>query len=106
METEKNVSIDDVQEKFDKVVLTFFESVRSELSLSKTTSFGNVLTSYDSMLSAINELNGINNTPQEQLANRQNLSRKYEDARKRIVILEEQLKELGSEFDEEIQNNT
>lgn len=98
---EKKLSIDELQDKFDHLVLTFFESVRSELG-QPTTSFQNILDSHQSMLDAIKNLNGIDCSPDVQINRMKKVSELYEQSRIRVLKLEEELKQLGAEVDKEL----
>ena len=109
--TDKSFSIDEIQEKFDSLILSFFNGVRSELvqpgnqKSRNAASFDQVLVSYNEMLDAVRNLNGIESSPTAQTAELRSISDKYEDAKKRILLLEEQLKTLGCEVDSEIDKN-
>jgi hypothetical protein len=96
-------SIDDIQEKFDALVLQFFEGVRGEIAQNSTPSFNKILDAYNDMMSAIEHLNGINNTPTEQINRLQGLSAQYEEARRRVLKLEEQLINAGKKIDQQIE---
>jgi hypothetical protein len=99
------LSIDDIQDRFDSLVLTFFDCVRSELSQNRPASFNNVLEAYNSMLVAVEDLNGINSSAEVQVDKMAKLSEKYEQARARILDLEDKLKLIGSEVDNQLEEN-
>lgn len=99
------ISIDEIQDRFDNLVLTFFDCVRSELSQTRPASFNKVLEAYSSMLHAVEELNGINSSAEVQVDKMAKISEKYEQARMRILDLEEKLKIIGSDVDEELGNS-
>ena len=102
MDDEKKISIDELQDKFDHLVLTFFDSVRSELG-QPTTSFQSILESHQSMLGSIRKLNGIDCSPEIQINRMQKVSERYEESRIRVLKLEEELKQLGVEVDRELE---
>ena len=109
--TDKSLSIDEIQEKFDSLILNFFNSVRNELihpgnqKGRNSASFDQVLHSYNEMLDSVRNLNGIQSTPIDQVSELRSISDKYEDAKQRILHLEEQLKTFGCEVDNEIDKN-
>lgn len=95
-------SIDDLQDKFDKLVLTFLVSVQNEVSQTKAASFHKILESYNAMLASIENLNGIDHTPAQQMDKMKKLSELYQEARVRVLDLEKELIERGNEVDEEL----
>ncbi len=97
------VSIDDIQEKFDKLVLLFFDSVRIEIGQNPAPSFHKILESYNEMLASIEKLNGINLSQPQQVDKLSRLSAQYEDAKNRINVLEQQLMQLGKQVDGELE---
>jgi len=99
------ISIDEIQDRFDHLVLTFFDCVRSELSQTRPASFKNVLDAYNSMLQAVEDLNGINSSAEVQVDKMAKISDKYEQARLRILDLEEKLKVIGSNVDDELERS-
>jgi predicted RNase H-like nuclease (RuvC/YqgF family) len=104
----KEVSLDDVQDGFDSLVLAFFNSIRGynlspdSLSSSNEEIIDALTSEYGKTMNLIENLKGNNRPAEEQEHEIQSLQTEVENMKSNISILETNLQELNAKCDQEL----
>lgn len=99
----EEVTLDKLQDGIDAFMLSLFESVRQKTEgVDPEVNAKNVLEKYNSVLSSIDNLVGINQTKEEQVSELRRVSELCEQKRASILRKEKELKDLAASTDKEI----
>lgn len=99
---QKAVSVDDIHNSIDQMVLSIFETMRvanlGEPENPQAHAQG-ILAHYKTILNSIDNLSGISKSPEFLSGQLENISQEYEECRKDIFELEDKLQHLDTELE-------
>lgn len=102
----KRISVDDIYESVDKLVLTVFETMRQanmgEVPSDPQAHAQQIVNQYKSILNSIDNLSGISKSPEILDAQLEKVSQEYEESRKAILILEQKLEKIQGIAEEKL----
>jgi hypothetical protein len=88
-------SVNDVEDSIDKLMLTIFETMRSDPSLNKSEEKSQeILDVYYTILNQVDHLVGIDKTKQEIENDAFEISKEYDLCKERILLKEKELREI------------
>jgi len=95
-------TIEDVQVKLDDLMLAVFEAARSS-DLDLEASLTNVRSKYASTTAAVDELEGLDMSEQEQIETIRELNQQYEEVRQRVLKMRTAVELLEGETSKEVE---
>ena len=101
-------SIDRVQDAVDKLVLELFEVVRGHSDTTETPEdkAAKLTKAYTEALASVDDLLGIEKSKEEQEAYLEQASKEYEELKGQVLALEKNVRTLGGQVDQELEQVT